>query len=274
MSKHKNPSSVFITGGMSGLGKSLAEVYLGRGANVAIFDLTVKEEVVVELKEKRRHNGQQVCAYAVSVTDFAALEGAVQSAHDAIGGPQLAINCAGILRGDPFETLSGSDFEMTVQINLFGSRNFAAAVQPLLKPGSRLALVSSLAGFVANYSYAAYNASKFAVIGLGRVLRLEWKPKGIDVSLICPPEVDTPLLEQEAPTMHPASRALKDMGGTLTLDEAIAGIVAGLDAGRHVIIPGFKGKVVYYGGRYLPDLFTNLIADRIVRSELTKIQRG
>lgn len=274
MSNSAHPRTVYITGGMSGLGKSLAAVYLSRGAHVAIFDLAVNEEVVIELKEKRQHNDQQVCAYAASVTDMAALTNAVQSAAEAIGEPQLAINCAGILRGAPFETLAASEFELTVQINLFGSRNFAAAVQPMLKPGSRLALVSSLAGFVANYSYAAYNASKFAVIGLGRVLRLEWKPKGIAVSLICPPEVDTPLLDQEAPTMHPASRALKDMGGTLTLDEAIKGIVAGLDAGRHVIIPGLKGKIVYYGGRYLPDIFTNLIADRIVRSELSKMGSG
>lgn len=267
----EQPKTCFVTGGMSGLGKALAAQYLQRGADVAIFDLVVKEEVLRELEGYRQHDRQTVVAYEASVTDDEALSAAVDRAVTAIGDPQLAINCAGIQRAQSFEELPRDHFELAVQVNLFGSRNFAAAALRHMGQGSRLALVSSMAGFAANYSYAAYCASKFGVVGLGRVLRLECKPRGIDVSLICPPEVDTPMVVEELKNMYPASRALKDLGGSLSLDEAIRGILAGLDAGKNVIIPGRKAKVTYFCNRYLPDFIMNPLVDRVVRSALRKM---
>jgi NAD(P)-dependent dehydrogenase (short-subunit alcohol dehydrogenase family) len=265
----KQPKTLFVTGGMSGLGKALAAAYLRRGSDVAIFDLVVKDDVLQELAALKQRDSQKIVAYPVSVTDFEALHSAVGQAVEAIGSPELAINCAGIQRAQPFEQLPREDFELVFQVNVFGSRNFAAAVLPRMRRGARLALVSSMAGFAANYSYAAYCGSKFGVIGLGRVLRLEYKPRGIDVSLICPPEVDTPMVVDEMKNMHPVSRRLKDIGGTLSLDVAIKGIVAGLDAGRGVIIPGRKAKLTYFCNRYLPDFIMNGVVDKVVRSVLS-----
>jgi NAD(P)-dependent dehydrogenase (short-subunit alcohol dehydrogenase family) len=270
----RTPRTLFVTGGMSGLGKGLAAAYLARGSDVAIIDLAVREDIMAELATHKQRPGQQLVAYQASVTDLEALELVMAQAVDAIGNPELAINCAGLQRAAPFQELSGADFELVMQVNVFGTRNFAAAVLPFLCPGARLALVASMAGFAANYSYAAYCASKFAVVGLGRVLRLELKPRDIDVSIICPPEVDTPMVVEEAKTMHPVSRTLKDLGGTLSVEQAMAGILAGLDAGRHVIIPGFKAKLTYLSNRYLPDFIMNGVVDRVVRSVLNKMQAG
>jgi NAD(P)-dependent dehydrogenase (short-subunit alcohol dehydrogenase family) len=274
MSGTKTPKTLFVTGGMSGLGKALAAAYLQRGSDVAIFDLAVKEDVLRELENCKLRDSQKIVAYGASVTDLEALSAAVKQAVDTIGNPELAINCAGMQRAFPFDQMSQEDFELVVQVNVFGSRNFAAAVLPNMGRGARLALVSSMAGFTANYSYATYCASKFAVVGLGKVLRLELKPKGIDVSLICPPEVDTPMVVEEAKTMHPVSRRLKDLAGTLSVDQAIAGILAGLDAGRGVIIPGFGAKLTYFANRYVPDFIMNAVVDMIVRSELKKMDAG
>jgi len=267
----RNPKTLFVSGGMSGIGKALAHEYLRRGADVAIFDLVVEDEVLQELENARQSQNQQIVAFQASVTDFEQLATAVEQAVDAIGPSELAINCAGIQRALPFGELPRDDFELVVQVNMFGSRNFAAAVLPCMQKGARLALVASMAGFAANYSYAAYCASKFGVVGLGRVLRLECKPRGIDVSLICPPEVDTPMVAQEMKNMHPVSRRLKDIGGSLSVQEAMRGIFAGLDAGRGVIIPGVKAKVTYLCNRYLPDFVMNTVVDLIVQSELKKM---
>ena len=267
------PATVYITGGMSGIGKALAIEYLRRGAHVAIFDLNVNDAVLKELSKSRRHAEQTVIAYQASVTDSAGLSEAVAQAVAMIGAPQLGLNCAGIQRAQPFDSLSAEHFEQVVQVNLVGSRNFAAAVLPLMGPGSRLALVASMAGFVSNYSYAAYSASKFGVIGLGRVLRTEYKPKGIGVSLICPPEVDTPMVVDEMKNIHPVSRRLKALGGSLSLPTATKIILAGLDAGRGVIIPGGKAKMAYFCSRYLPDVMMNFIVDGVVRSVLRDMER-
>lgn len=274
MAGNRNPGTFYVSGGMSGLGQALAMEYVQRGANIAIFDLVVKNEVLQELEGLKKHASQKIVAYESSVTEFESLSANVQRAVQEIGAPELAVNCAGIQRAQPFDELPQAHFELTVQINLFGSRNFAAAVLPHMASGARLALVASMAGFAANYSYAAYCGSKFAVIGLGRVLRLEYKPKGIEVSLICPPEVDTPMVVEESKNMHPASRALKDLGGSLTLGPAIQGILGGLDAGKGVIIPGFKAKVTYFCNRYLPDFIMNALVDSIVRSTLRDMESG
>lgn len=274
MSGTKQPNTLFVSGGMSGLGKALAAAYLRRGANVAIFDLAIDEKVLQDLERLRQHDSQQVLAYQANVTDFDTLAQSAQQAVDAVGGPDLAINCAGIQRAAPFEQLPRDMFELAVQVNLFGSRNFAAAVLPHMQSGARLALVSSMAGFTANYSYASYCASKFAVVGLGKVLRLELKPRGIEVSLICPPEVDTPMVVEESKSMHPVSRTLKDLAGSLSLEQAITGILAGLDAGRGVIIPGAKAKLTYFANRYLPDFIMNSVVDSVVRSVLKKMKAG
>ena len=268
------PKTFYVTGGMSGLGKALASEYLMRGADVAIFDLCVDENVLGELENSRRTGAQKIVAYSASVTDFEALQSAVEQAELAIGKPELAVNCAGIQRAAPFDQLSQEHFEQVVQVNLFGSRNFANAVLPRMGAGSRLALVASMAGFAANYSYAAYSASKFAVVGLGKVLRLEYQPKGIGISLICPPEVDTPMVVEEQKNMHPVSRKLKSLSGSLSVEDAIRGILSGLDAERSVIVPGGKAKLTYYCNRYLPDFVMNWFVDRIVRSVLSGMEAG
>ena len=101
---------------------------------------------------------------------------------------------------------------------------------------------------------------------------MEYKPRDIDVCLICPPEVDTPMVVEELKNMHPVSRKLKAMGGSLSLAEAIAGITKGLDAGKGVIIPGRKARFTYFCSRYLPDFIMQSIVDRIVAAELRKMQ--
>ena len=268
----KQPATCFVTGGMSGLGKALAIEYVKRGSQLAIFDVAIQEACVAEIESHRTSTEQQVLAYQASVTDAETLAECVQQAVATLGSPQLAINCAGIQCARPFAELPGDHFTQVIEVNLIGSRHFAAAILPHMQAGSRLALVASMAGFAANYSYAAYSASKFGVIGLGRVLRLEYKPRGIAVSLICPPEVDTPMVVEELKHMHPASRRLKDIGGSLSLERAIRGILSGLDAGKGVIIPGFKAKLTYFSSRYLPDFIMHGLVDAIVRSSLRQLK--
>ena len=134
----KNPKTLFVSGGMSGIGKALAHEYVGRGANVAIFDLVVEDAVLQELDNARQNKTQKIVAFQASVTDFEQLAIVVGQAVEAIGPPELAINCAGIQRAQPFGELPREDFELVVQVNMFGSRNFAAAVLPSMQRGARL----------------------------------------------------------------------------------------------------------------------------------------
>lgn len=255
----------FITGGGSGIGRRLATMLASGGADIALFDLVVPDEVIAEVTAA---GAGRVSAHQVDVTDAAALDAAVAAAVGRLGAPILAVNSAGISRNERFETSSPDDFELTVRVNLGGSRNFAAAVLRHMKDGSQLALVASLAGLTGGYTYAAYAASKAAVVGLARVLRLEYAPRGIGVSVICPPEVLTPMVERSQVGIHPATRALKNVGGTLQVGEACEQILKGLAHGRFTVVPGRKARRTALISRLLPERVSQRAADRIVARAL------
>lgn len=260
--------TLFVSGGGSGIGRHLARLVAARGEPVAVFDQHLPDRLCDELAERAGSARGLALFDGVDVRDPVALSGAVQDAVARIGPPTLAINSAGISRNERFAESHLEDFELTVAVNLVGSRNFAAAVLPHLAPGSRLALIASLAGITGGYTYAAYASSKAGVIGLARVLRLEYAPERIGVSVICPPEIVTPMVEQYATTMHPATRALKDMAGTLPIDDACREMLALLERGRFLVIPGRRARRTAWMARHLPDALTARISDRVVRRAL------
>lgn len=261
-------STVYISGGGSGIGLNFARKFAADGAKVAIFDLRISEEVREELSGM---NGAEAVAFhEVDICDSPAVsEGAEKSVAE-LGPPGLAINCAGIQISKPFLELSAEEFARVVNINLVGSRNFAAAVLPHMTSGSRLAFVASLAGLVSNYTYAAYNASKFGVVGLAGAVRMDSIARGIEVSVICPPEVMTPMVEEELKTMDPITFELKQVAGTLDLDTACKEIFAGLERGDFYIIPGFRARMIWRLNRWFPGILQRK-TDKIILGKSTPV---
>ena len=268
--------TIYITGAASGLGLEMARRYAQQGANLALFDLQVSEVAQAILAEARHNDRQQIQFFQVDVTQAERLTQTVQQAAEQLGLPQLALHCAGINNAcGPFETLTQAQFEKTVQVNLFGSRNFAAATLPFLERAQaqqieppRLVFIASLAGLVGNFGYSPYCASKFGVVGLAQTLRIELQAKGIKVQVICPPEVDTPMVHAEHKTIHPVTLKLKLMAGALTLDEAVTDIMRGVQGKGFYIIPGKRAKATYLLNRLLPDVLSRALVDHLVAGGL------
>lgn len=256
--KNGAPKVAFVTGGGSGLGRQFAKLLLGEGASVALFDLRVDDEILSEMRALAGA-GQKVQVFSVDMTDAPAVEAAVVDATAALGAPDLAINCAGIAVSARFDKLPQAAFEKVIAVNLLGSRNFAAAALKVMQPGSTLALVASLAGKVGSYGYAAYNASKFGVVGLAECLRMEQKLRGVGVSVLCPGEIATPLVTEEAKHIDPIARAIKDTGGTLEVGPACDAMLREVARGRFMVIPGFKSKLTNVIGTRFPGLLRSLI---------------
>lgn len=254
-------ANAFIFGGASGIGKYLAKMYMAKGYGVAIFDLVIPDGTVDEIRGAGKSSAQKLAAYKVNVCEPEAVVEVVAQAVREIGTPDDAINSAGIQKAGVLTEQSYQDFRQVIEVNLMGSRNVAAALIPHLRSGARLALVASMAGLVSSYTYGAYSASKFGVVGLAGVLRVELKPLGISVSVVCPPEIDTPMVVEELKTMHPVARELKDFAGSLSLDEAMPQIWAGIQKRKFVVICGFKAKLTYILDRYLPASMMHAIID-------------
>src|SRR3546814_19262713 len=112
-----------------------------------------------------------------------------------------------------------------------------------------------MAGVTSNYAYAAYGASKFGFVCRVTTLRYEYEPLGIGISCICPPEAKTPTVASERANGNPVSLELKECAGSLEIDPACDAMLAGLDAGRWMIIPGVKSPTTAFAARSLPRPF-------------------
>lgn len=257
----KQQRVVFISGGGSGIGLFLARHFAGQGAALAVFDLAIDDAVRRELTALAAPAA--VGFYEMDIRSAETVEDAARAAATTLGAPTLAINSAGIQLAAPFLDISAEQFANVLNTNLLGSRHFAAAVLPLMGRGAKLALVASLAGLLPNYAYTAYNASKYGVIGLAGALRMECLPRGIDVAVICPPEVDTPMVERERETMHPVTRELKQAAGSLDLATAGREIIAGLEGGKYLVIPGARARMLDRLNRWFPGLLRRK-ADRLI----------
>lgn len=265
-----NWNSAFITGGCSGIGRRIAEMLLEEGISVAVIDRSVEAEAQSALTAIAARTAGTRCEFLqADVTDANGLEAVVLAAVETLGAPDLALNCAGIQVAKSFADLSAEEFERVINVNLVGSRNFAAAVLPQMRAGSQLALVASLAGLVPSYNYAAYNASKFGVVGLAGALRLEYIARGVEVSVVCPPEVVTPMVVEERKTMTATAARLKSTAGTLQLQPACDAILKQVRGRRFLVIPGARAKIVAVTARLCPGVM-RWFSERIVKSMLTR----
>lgn len=265
--------TIYITGAASGIGQEVARRYAKSGANLALFDLAFNEEAKALIESQRHNSSQGIAYFEADVTDLNSLLLSTTAASEQVGLPTLALHCAGINRTGLFENVAAEEFETVVAVNLFGSRNFAQACIPLLKKNkapSKLVFVASMAGLVGTFAYTSYNASKFGVVGLAQALRTELAPEGLAVQVVCPPEVDTPMVHEEHKSIHPVTLKLKLIAGALTLDQAVDDIMKGLNTKRFYIIPGKLARLTYWINRLVPLSWVNRYIDAIVRKVLLK----
>lgn len=233
-----------ITGGSSGIGFGVARLLVGRGASVSLLarDRAKLAAARVALETVRIQTTQQIRTFAVDVSDRAALDRAVLEAIAALGPPDLAVASAGIARPGYFHELPPEAFERAIAVNYFGSLYTARAVLPSMRDRGRghLVFVSSGAGLIGIYGYTAYAPSKFAVRGLAESLRPELRGTGVSVSVVYPPDTDTPQLAEEMKTKPPETRRITATAQTWSAEAVAAAILRGVDRQQFAIAPGLE----------------------------------
>jgi short-subunit dehydrogenase len=254
--KFKN---VLVTGGSSGIGLDLAKAYAKQGANVVILarnqarlDDAVKDCLKVKLSEE-----QKILAFSVDVSSSQSLTQAVNDIKQEVGTLDLLILSAGIVQSIRFMDQSDDEFNNIMQTNVMGSRAVAKAFLPdMIKQGKgQVCFVSSLGGLITTFGYSAYSGSKFAIMGMAGALRQELYSTGVGVSVLCPPEVDTPMVANEASHILPETRFVKNIGGLLSPAAVTKATIKGVNKNQFIIIPGILGKIAYMQARHMPNVF-------------------
>ena len=233
-------SVALITGGSSGIGLAIARQLAAQGHDVWLLARR-RELLEAALEEVRRlapqgRHGMLPC----DVRDAAAVRQAIEAMMEQVGTPEWVVNSAGMVRPGYFWELPEDIFRTTMEVNYLGTVHVCRAVVPAMMAARRGHIVnlSSVAGFLGVFGYTAYSPTKFAVWGFSETLRAELRPYGISVSVVFPPDTDTPQLAGEEPYRPPELKALASSGGLLS-PEAVARVTLRDAAkGKFLILPG------------------------------------
>ncbi len=182
--------TVLITGAAQGIGKAIAEAFAEKGASLILLDLSEKVHEVAE----SLGSGTSCTALQVDVTDPEQVQGALEPFETI----EVLVNSAGIVRLAPAETLTLADWDATMNVNLRASFIVAQAVgrKMIAANYGRIINLASQASIVALDQHVAYCASKAAIVGMTKVLALEWAQYNVTVNAIAPTVVLTELGKQ------------------------------------------------------------------------------
>ena len=183
--------TVVITGASTGIGEACA-LRLDRHG-VRVFAGVRKEEDGARLKQQA---SERLSPLMIDVTDEASITAAAETVAGAVGeaGTVGLVNNAGIGVGGPLEFLPSDDLRRQLEVNVIGQMAVTRAFLPLIrKGGGRIVNIGSIAGRLAAPFLGPYSASKFAMEALTDALRQELRPWGIQVSIVEPGNINTPI---------------------------------------------------------------------------------
>ncbi|MFD1449049.1 SDR family oxidoreductase [Oceanobacillus profundus] len=232
-----------ITGGASGIGRAIAELYIEKGAKVAIFDL--KDDVNEVAKEI---SIEKAMGIKCDITDNESMDSAIYEVKDKFGKIDILVNCAGIALLDDAENISDHYWQKTLDLNLTGSFKMCQKVANVMieqRNGGKIINLASQAAIIALDNHVAYGASKAGIVGMTKVLALEWAQFQINVNAISPTVILTDL-GQKAWAGEKGEKAKKEIPlGRFGYPEEVAAIAlflasdaTNLITGENIVIDG------------------------------------
>lgn len=194
-SKAFSGASTLITGGASGIGRALAERLAKLGAHVTVVDL--QAELAEEVAAAIRASGGDARSETLDITDYAATEDLYKRVAAQSGRLDYVFNNAGIWMMGDAHAFSLDDWNRLIDVNIRGTMHGTKAAYALMlkQKSGHIINTASVAGLTPDPGCTAYAATKHAIVGLCKSLRVEAARHGVRVSALCPGIVETPLLE-------------------------------------------------------------------------------
>ena len=218
--------TVVITGGASGIGAALARAFVAEGAKVCIADFN-------ENSAQKVANELGCMSVTCDVRSEESIINLISETELELGSIDIFISNAGLARPEPTHAASAlnSDWQMNWEVHVMSHVYASRALLPKMieRGGGHLVNVASAAGLLNQIGDAAYSATKHAAVSFAESLAITHGDQGIDVSVVCPQYVATPLIEMSDDTVVE--------GTLLSANSAAKAILTGIVQKDFLILP-------------------------------------
>ncbi|MGO9099187.1 MAG: SDR family NAD(P)-dependent oxidoreductase [Mycobacterium sp.] len=259
MASNVSGKIAFVTGGASGIGAALTTKLVEGGAEVWIADRQI--DAAQELVQRLNSGGAKAHAIELDVRSYPSFERAVAEVVQQSGRIDYLFNNAGIGVSGEVDSYTLDDWNDVFDVNLRGVVHGIQAVYPIMirQHSGHIVNTASMAGLVATPGLGSYTATKHAVVGISKALRVEAERHGVQVSVFCPGVIRTPIMTggkygrmniSDEEVLKKFSERLRPMAPEVFAERAVRAVLRG-DA--IIVVPGWW-KAWWYLERLSPAL--------------------
>jgi len=247
-----NSKLAWVTGASSGIGRAVCLRLVADGWHVAASARSEDKLAALALEKPG-----QITAFPLDVTDLAAAKSVAAQIAARLGPIDLAIFSAGTYKKDSARNFDSSALAETINLNVVGTGHCLEAVIPAMiaRRKGHIAVLASVAGYVGLPGGGFYGASKAALINLCEALYPELEREGVQLTLVNPGFVDTPLTKKND----------FPMPFLIGVDEAADSIVSGLSSNKFEVIFPWKMAVAIKLLHALPNVLRLMITRKLLR---------
>lgn len=250
-----NGKVALVTGGASGMGRIIALRLAARGAKVAIFD--VNEDGLKETAGR----ADGISPFTCDISSVEDVEAKVAEVASTLGPIDHLVHAAALMPSHQLINETHESMERLFRINYFGTTYLVKSVLPAMmeRKSGRIIVFGSIAGHAMVPHMGAYCATKAAVNTYIEVLQNEIRDSGVNVHLVCPPAVNTPLIDQSLQTDAAGSiKEAKESGRLADPEKIVDAIDKGVSKNRDIIYPG-EARILMFVHTLFPKLWWKLV---------------
>ncbi|MCK4238586.1 MAG: SDR family NAD(P)-dependent oxidoreductase [Candidatus Lokiarchaeota archaeon] len=264
---------VIVSGGSTGMGKATAKNIVQLGGSVCIIARNVEnlKKAVKEIESLKTNDKQFVEMISCDTTKIEQLKPLLAEFIEKHRVPDYLFNFVGYALPDYIENYKLEDFQKQIDGNYYGQLIPTLIMLPYFMKDKKgyIAFVSSAVCYYPLIGYAAYAPAKYAILGLTEILRNELKPYNINVSILFPPDTDTPSFERENKTKPKETLIMSERSKIYSPEEIADAFVEGILKKKYTILPGVS-KLAWRMFRHFPKLI-HWITDRDLKKVRKKL---
>ena len=255
---------VLVTGAASGIGRELSLAFAAEKAVVLLVDIdeTGLEETSGMLARMKADSS----SYVVDVSDRQQVGDMAAKVREEFGSLDVLVNNAGVFVWADIADTTLEDWDWMVGVNLWGPIHTINAFLPgmIERKGGHIVNVASLGGLVTMPTVGAYSTTKFGLVGLTETLQHELKPHNIAVTLVCPGNIRTPIIDHIKVRGYDREKLTKLSYGVMprmAADKAAAIILRGVKRDRAMVVLTPSAHLMWYIKRLSPRFYRVLLGD-------------